>query len=86
MNFSSKEGGMWLKKNYGSKSTFLGAGAGAGAGAEARVGQKQTSYVTLMKYLSKKFSAHSLVAEFCKFSRTLIANQKCKLAVAAKWS
>ena len=34
--------------------------------------------------VSKKFSAYSLVAEISKYLKNLIANPKCKLAVAAK--
>ena len=34
--------------------------------------------------ISEKFSAYSLAAEFSKSLRTLIANRKGKLAVAAK--
>ena len=34
----------------------------------------------------EKFSTYNLAAELSKFLRTLIANKKCKLAVAAKFS
>ena len=36
------------------------------------------------RHILKKFSAFNLAAEFSKCLKTLIDNQKCKLAVAAK--
>ena len=40
--------------------------------------------MVLWRHILKQFSAFDLAAEFSKFSKTLIDNQKCKLAVAAK--
>ena len=37
-------------------------------------------------HISQKFSGSSLAAEFSKLLITLIANQKCKLAVAAMYA
>ena len=58
----------------------------------ARTTSKQAGFETLEKgewfsdVISEKIRAHNLAGEFVKFLRKLIANQKYKLAVAAKWS
>ena len=59
---------------------------GGGRETEQETGERWEAVEGFSDVISEKFSTYNLVGEILKFLRTLIALQKYKLALAAKWS
>ena len=59
---------------------------GGGRETEQETGERWEAVEGFSDVISEKFSTYNLVGEILKFLRTLIAMQKYKLALAAKWS
>ena len=68
------------------KETGGGREIGGGRETEQETGERWEAVEGFSDVISEKFSTYNLVGEILKFLRTLIAMQKYKLALAAKWS